>query len=271
MATAKPGKYASKLLDNNVLVLGGTSGIGFAVAEAAWEFGAKVTISGTNQPKIDSKISEMKSNNPAGDVSKLQGLPCDLANQEKVEESLKALFDVATKNGQTKLDHIVFCSGDTLSFKPLTEIDISYIETLSLIRFAGPIIISKLCIRHGYLKPSPSSSFTLTSGINTTKPGKGWSVIAGVGGAVQGLTRGLAVDLAPIRVNCVAPGAVHTELFERFAGDTLEGILDTFREKSTTNTVGRPEDVAEAYIYCMRDQFVTGSLIESNGGGLLAG
>ena len=70
-AATKPGKYASKLIDKNVLIFGGTSGIGFAVAEAAWEFGAKVTISGSNQPKIDTKLAELKSNNSAGDVSKL--------------------------------------------------------------------------------------------------------------------------------------------------------------------------------------------------------
>lgn len=270
MATAKPGRYASKLLDNNVLVLGGTSGIGFAVAEAAWEFGAKVTISGTNQPKIDTKMTEMKTNNPAGDTSKLRGFPCDLANQDVMEENLKALFRYATDNGQSKIDHIVFCSGDVPSFKPLTETDISYIQAVSMVRLAGPVIIAKLLTLHGYLNSSPSSSLTLTSGINTAKPGKGWTVPAGVGGAVEGVARGLAVDLAPIRVNCVAPGAVHTELFDRVGGDRLEGMLSAFRERSLTKTVGRPEDLAEAYLYCMRDQFVTGALVESNGGGLLA-
>lgn len=270
MATAKPGKYASKLLDKNVLVLGGTSGIGFAVAEAAWEFGAKVTISGTNQSKVDIKISEMQSNNPAGDTSKLRGFPCDLGNQDKTEGDLTALFDFATHDGQSKLDHIVFCSGDALSFKPLAELNISYVQALSMVRFTAPAIIAKLLALHGYLNSSPSSSLTLTSGINTARPSKGWTLMAGVGGAVEGLARGLAVELAPIRVNCVAPGAVYTELFGKVGGDQLDAMLSTFRDKSTTNTVGRPEDLAEAYLYCMRDQFVTGSLIESNGGGLLA-
>jgi NAD(P)-dependent dehydrogenase (short-subunit alcohol dehydrogenase family) len=271
MAAPKPGKYASKLFDNNVLVLGGTSGIGFAVAEAAWEFGAKVTISGTNQPKIDTKMSEMKSNNPAGDISKLRGFPCDLGSQNKMEENLKALLDFTTNNGQNKLDHIVFCSGDIPPFKPLVEIDVApYTQAGSLLRFVAPITIAKLCAIHGYLNLSPTSSLTLTSGIKTTKPGKGWSVFAGIGGTVEGMARGLAVDLAPIRVNCVAPGAVHTERFEKFAKDRLEGTLKSYKEKSLTGTVGRPEDTAEAYLYCMRDRFVTGALIESNGGGLLA-
>lgn len=266
MASTKPGKYASKLIDKNVVVLGGTSGIGFAVAEAAWELGAKVTISGSKQPKIDNKLSEMKSNNPAGDVSKLQGFACDLGNKETLEENLKSLFDKATDNGALKLDHIVFSAGDNLSIKPLAEVDIAYLQAAGLVRLTAPVIIGKLCAAHGYVKSSPSSSITLTSGMAGSKPGPGWSgMIAAVGG-IECFTRGLAVDLAPVRVNCVAPGAVDTELLQAFGG---ESVLNYFKEKSVTKTVGRPEDAAEAYLYCMRDQFVTGAVIKSNGGGLL--
>ncbi|ERF74847.1 hypothetical protein EPUS_03231 [Endocarpon pusillum Z07020] len=264
------GKFASKLHNANILILGGTSGIGFGVAEAAYESGAMVTISGTNQAKIDTKTAEIKSNNSAGDASKLRGYPCDLGDQEKMEGNLKALFDFATNNGERKLDHVVFCAGDAPAIRKLEEMDVAYVQRVSMIRFAAPVVIAKLITLHSYLNSSPSSSITLTSGINTAKLAKGWAVGAGVGGAVEGTARGLAVDLAPIRVNCVAPGAVHTELFDKVGAENLEGMLAMFKDKSMTKTVGKPEDVAEAYLYCMRDRFVTGSLIESNGGGLLA-
>ena len=134
----------------------------------------------------------------------------------------------------------------------------------------APAIIAKLCTVHGYLTSSPASSFTVTSGANAVKPGAGWAIIAGAVGGVEALTRGLAVDLAPIRVNCVSPGAVYTELFQKFGGEKLGATLEYFRTKSTTKTMGKPEDLAETYLYCMRDQFVTGAIIESNGGVLLA-
>ncbi len=267
---AAPGKYASKLHNANVLVLGGTSGIGFAVAEAAYEFGALVTISGTNQAKIDTKIGEMKSNNPAGDVSKLRGFPCDLGDREKMEGNLKALFDFATNNGERKVDHVVFCAGDIPPFKKLEEIDVGYVQAVSMLRVVAPVVIAKLIALHSYVDSSVSSSITLTSGINTAKPGKGWTALAGAGGGVEGTARGMAVDLAPIRVNCVAPGAVHTEIFDKMGGANASAMLDMYRDKTLTKTVSKPEDAAEAYIYCMRDRFVTGALIESNGGGLLA-
>lgn len=266
MTSAKPGKYASKLIDKKVLVLGGTSGLGFAVAEAAWEFGAKVTISGSRQPKVDHKLSEMKANNPAGDVSKLQGFACDLGNKETLEGNLKSLFDQATDSGTTKLDHIVFSAGDAPPVKPLAEVDVAYLHAAGLVRLVAPCIIGKLCAAHGYLKSSASSSITFTSGMSESKPGAGHSSMLAAFGGIEVFTRGLAVDLAPVRVNCVAPGGVDTELAQAFGGESL---LNHFRERSTTKTVGKPEDVAEAYLYSMRDQFVTGTVIETNGGGLL--
>lgn len=270
MSVIKPGKYGSKLVDKNVLVLGGTSGIGFAVAEAAWEFGARVTVSGTSQTKIDLKISETKSNNSAGDATKLRGFQCDLATREDLERNLKSLFDFATDGGQIKIDHLVFCAGDSLNIKPLEEVQIGDALSAPLVRGGAPIIIGKLCLNHGYIHSLPSSSFTLTSGLNATRPGKGWTTMAGAVALVDGVTKGLAVDMAPVRLNCVSPGAVHTELLDRFGGGNTRETLSYFSEKSLTKTVGRPEDTAEAYLYSMRDQFVTASLIESNGGGLIA-
>ena len=81
--------------------------------------------------------------------------------------------------------------------------------------------------------------------------------------------RGLAVDLAPIRINLVSPGVVDTEFYNYFAGEGLEEMMKYFRSETLVGMVGRPEDVAEAYVYAMRDGFVTGSVITSDGGRLL--
>jgi NAD(P)-dependent dehydrogenase (short-subunit alcohol dehydrogenase family) len=101
------------------------------------------------------------------------------------------------------------------------------------------------------------------------KPAPGWTMATAICSAITGLARGLALDLKPIRVNVVHPGAVKTELFSMFPEEQLEGMLKIFRDSSTTGTVGKPEDLAESYIYLMKDEFVTGSVIESNGGALL--
>jgi NAD(P)-dependent dehydrogenase (short-subunit alcohol dehydrogenase family) len=80
--------------------------------------------------------------------------------------------------------------------------------------------------------------------------------------------RGLAVDLKPLRVNFVAVGAVHTEMLDR-AVRSQGGLLKTLESETTVGRLGRPEDVAEAYIYVMKDHFITGSTIGTNGGFLL--
>ena len=111
----------------------------------------------------------------------------------------------------------------------------------------------------------PANSLTLTSGVAGVMPPPGWAVMASVCSAVEGLARGLAVDLKPIRVNVVRPGAVHTELFGQF-GDQLPMYVEMFKSNSLTGTVGKPEDLADAYLHFMKDSFITGTVTASDGG-----
>jgi NAD(P)-dependent dehydrogenase (short-subunit alcohol dehydrogenase family) len=269
MATTAPitSKYTSKLRNKRVLVLGGTSGIGFCVAEASIESGATVIVSSSRQPKIDTTIERIKSSYPDCEA-RISGHACDLANTETLEQNLEDLLKFATSGGKEKLDHVVFTAGDSFALKGLVDMTVDSIQKLPTVRFVAVILLAKLLVPK-YITSSAKSSITLTGGVNSTKPGAGWSVLAGWGAAIEGLVRGFAVDLKPIRVNCVAPGAVNTELVQSFAGDRLDAILKHFRDMTTTGAVGRPEDLAEAYLYCMKDRFVTGSVLHSNGGHLL--
>lgn len=91
-------KY-QKLLNKHVLVIGGTSGIGFAVAEASLASGAHVTVSSSSQSRVESTVQRLTSTFPLGTVA---GFACDLS-KPTVEHDIKALFE---KVG--KVDHIVF-------------------------------------------------------------------------------------------------------------------------------------------------------------------
>ena len=83
------------------------------------------------------------------------------------------------------------------------------------------------------------------------------------------MARGLALDLKPVRVNVVSPGAVDTELWKGMTEEAKGEMFKAIGEKVPTGRVGRVEDVAEAFLYCMRDGNVTGSMVSSNGGALL--
>ncbi|KAM6497371.1 dehydrogenase with different specificitie [Amanita muscaria] len=265
-------KYTTKLAGKRVLLLGGTSGIGFAVAEAALEHGAFVVVSSSQLTKVENAVSRLKTSYPTDDFhSRISGFTYDLADPEKLEENLLALLKQSTTTadgGQALLDHIVFTAGDSLKFKPIQQVTVDYIRDWGNVRFLAPLILAKLA--GPYIRPSHTSSITLTSGSGTSRPRPGWSTVVAYGGGIETMTRGLAVDLAPIRVNCVLPGAVHTELFgNSIPKENLDGVMKQLAERTLTGHVGKPEDAAEAYIYAMKDNFCTGSFINTNGGSLL--
>ncbi len=260
-------KYMSKLSGKRILVLGGTSGIGYAVAEASIESGAIVVISSSTKAKIDKAISKIQLTYPDSQTH-IAGFTCDLFNTAKLETNLKELFDFASAGATEKIDHVVYTAGNMVGSINLADVDTETIHKNGILRFYAPIMIGKLAPR--YLASSHESSITLTSGVNNAKPGPGRVLMAGWGAGVEGVTRGLAVDLKPIRVNCVCPGPVQTELFDAMPESTLNALVNKYRGATMTNTIGKPEDLAEAYLYCMRDHFVDGVVLHSSGGYMLA-
>ena len=257
-------KYTLKLANKRILIIGGSSGIGYAVAEAALEHGAHVIISSSQESKISSAISSLLQSYP-GAKSRLSGYPCNLASPE-LESNIQFLLSTANAGG-LKLDHIVFTAGDKLAQAPLEEITLEKMQVAAMVRFNAPLLLAKHAstnMNHG-----PASSITLTTGSVSEKPIKGWSLVAGYATGLHGQMRSLALDLAPIRVNLISPGAVLTPLWSEQPGEIFKGMMDKFKKTSTTGEIGRPEDVAEAYLYAMRDRNLTGSVISTNGGALL--
>jgi NAD(P)-dependent dehydrogenase (short-subunit alcohol dehydrogenase family) len=265
--------HPNRLQDAHVLVFGGTSGIGFGIANLCLSQGSTVVISGSKQPKVDEKVELLRSYYPSLPADRISGYACDLADEENLEANLTQVFEKITQGGEKKLDHIAFLAGDVPKLPQLHEAKIEDTLGLVKVRFQSCVLIGKLLTSGKYMHVSPSSSFTLTGGVNTTKPMPGWSFGAAFGGALQGLTRGFAVDLKPIRVNMIEPGAIKTELWNGFAGrfpDGVEGFERMLKQKTLTGTVGLPSDTAEAYAWLMRDRFVTGTLAGTNGGSLLS-
>lgn len=261
-----PPKYGNKLEGKRVLVIGGTSGIGFCVAEACVEFGAIVTVASSRQEKIDKTIKRLTTTYPDA-KARISGHAVDLASSD-VEGALKTLFEFATKEG--KLDHVVSTAGDSFSLKKISEITPEDIQKHGKVRYVSALMMAKVAPQ--YMHQVSHSSITITGGVNSTKPAPGWSTVAGWGAAKEGMARGMAVDLKPIRVNLVSPGAIDTEMFDNFSGGDPERrkqIIDLYGSKNLLGKCGSPEDTAEAYLYMMRDTFVTGHVLVTDGGYLL--
>ncbi|KAJ9606380.1 hypothetical protein H2200_009341 [Cladophialophora chaetospira] len=272
-AQAQTTGYREKLFGKHILILGGTSGIGLAVAEAAREFGATIVVSSSNPRKIDAAIRKLEEIQSGADTTtddngRVQGFPCNLDDLDRLEGNLKLLFEKATDGGRDKLDHVVYTAGNKVGSIPLADTNTKMITEHGILRFYVPIMIGKLS--QNYMHNSPQSSMTFTSGVNNVKPVPGRVLMAGWGAGVEGITRALAVDLRPIRVNCICPGPTRTELFDDFPDEVLQPLLKKYMASTMTGTIGYPEDIAETYLYCMRDSFVDGTVIHSSGGYLLA-
>ncbi|KAI3396281.1 hypothetical protein diail_12363 [Diaporthe ilicicola] len=251
-------KY-QKLLNKHVLVIGGTSGIGFGVAEASLASGAQVTVSSSSQSRVDAAVEKLKSDFPD---SKVAGHACDLS-KPTVEQDIEALF---SKVG--KVDHIVYSAGDKLASAPIKDITYEKIIAAGQVRFIAALLAAKVGSK--YLSPGPHSSITLTTGSVSQKPRPEWSMVAGFATGLHGLTRNLALDLKPIRVNLVSPGVVETELWDSsFDQESKKKYLEGIAENLPTGRIAQPADVAEAYLFLMKDPSVTGTVVDSNSGAFL--
>jgi NAD(P)-dependent dehydrogenase (short-subunit alcohol dehydrogenase family) len=116
----------------------------------------------------------------------------------------------------------------------------------------------------------PGGSITLTAGIAGHRPGPGWAVAASICGAVESLTRALAVELAPIRVNAVSPGVVRSPLWASMTPASREQFYRDTAAAIPAGRVGDVDDIAQAYLFCLTQPFTTGSIVTVDGGAVLA-
>ena len=155
-----------------------------------------------------------------------------------------------------------------MSIGKIEDFTLSQIHQAGMVRFFGPLLVAQH-LRKG-LKEGPASSFTITTGLAPKRPPQDFTVIAAYLAGLDGVVTGLARDLAPIRVNQVSPGAIDTELWDhiRKAGG-FEQFRADFENKALTKSMGKVEDVAESYLYLMKDQNATGTTVRTDGGLLL--
>jgi NAD(P)-dependent dehydrogenase (short-subunit alcohol dehydrogenase family) len=162
----------------------------------------------------------------------------------------------------------VFCAGNAIKPVPITDTTVDSFQAVSYVRLLGSAMVAKLAPK--YLVPGPASSITLTSGTMGDKGYPGLAANSAYCVAREGLARALAIELAPVRVNCVSPGAVGTPSLDAVPVEQRAFVVAKLAKETLAGAMGTPEDLAEAYIYAMKDRFLTGSVIKSEGGRLLA-
>ncbi|MGC0421398.1 SDR family oxidoreductase [Embleya sp. AB8] len=232
-----------------VVVLGGTSGIGLATAMLAAERGAEVTVVSGNPVSVDRALAQL----PAGS----RGQAVDLTDTAAV----RALFE-----GLGPIDHLVFTAGEPPALMTMDTLDPDRARKFFEVRFFGALF----AVQAAAPRLRPGGSVTLTTGIAGDRPGPGWSVAASICGAVSALTRALAVELAPIRVNAVSPGMVRSPLWDSMTETDREQMYQDTAAAIPLGRIGEVEDIAQAYLSFITQPFATGSVLTLDGGTVLA-
>ncbi|KAF8598539.1 NAD(P)-binding protein [Ceratobasidium sp. AG-I] len=246
------------LRGKKVLVIGGSSGIGFSVAAAALSNGASVVIASSSQARLDAAVERLKMGIEGKDDVVVSGQAFDI-------KYYPALTEFLTK--EAPFDHLVITAGGPPEGHPKPGVDVrEQLQDDFDLRYWPALNAAHHIHTNSLIRPG--GSLTLSIGAAQTRPQPGWGFGLGAAGAVETATRGLALDLKPLRVNTISPGLVDTELFQNMPTETRTRIMEEFLPKLLVGHVGTPEEVAEAYIFAMKCQYLTGQVIIVDGGGI---
>ncbi|XVV15615.1 SDR family oxidoreductase [Actinoplanes sp. CA-131856] len=226
-----------------VVIVGGTSGIGYATASAAVEQGAEVVVVSRDERRVRDAAERLGAT----------GLTADLTGPPA------GLFDQIGP-----FDHLVYTAGEQLALTPIASMEVARARDFFGLRYFGALAAVRAALPH----LREGGSITLTTGTAADRPLPGWAVASSICGAVEALTRALAVELAPLRVNAVKPGVTRSPMWG--SGEGVDRLYADTAAAVPLRRVGEVADVADAYLYLIGQSFTTGTILTVDGGALLA-
>lgn len=239
--TSSPPVAAGPLAGKHVVVVGGSSGIGQAVAEQALAAGATVTVASRDPER---GVATLR-----GDVRSEQ---VDISDTASVE----ALF---TRLGG--IDHLVLSAGPG-AMGSVRELSSAAARPFMDTKFWGYYD----AVRGAADTIAEDGSITLVGGAASRKHAPGRPVMAAVNAALEAFGKANAIDLAPVRVNVIAPGLVDTPAYAGLPEEIRQGMYDGYAQSVPAGRVGTPADVASAALFLMTNSHVTGTVLDVDGG-----
>jgi NAD(P)-dependent dehydrogenase (short-subunit alcohol dehydrogenase family) len=232
------------LSNQRVLVVGGSSGIGFAVAQSALLAGAKVTIASRSAAKLAAARQSL------GNVS---SAIIDTADEIAIEAFFRE---------SEPWDHIVISAAQTPS-GPVRKLPLDDAKTAMESKFWGAYRVARAA------RISERGSLTFISGFLSERPSASSVLQGAINAALESLGRGLALELSPIRVNSVSPGLIDTPLWSKMEDDSRKSMFERVAANLPAKTIGQPGDIANAVLFLMTTPFATGSNVRVDGGGVI--
>ncbi len=229
-----------------VLVVGGSSGIGQATAHSFATAGAKVTIASRSSAKLDAAARAIG-----------QGVATavlDLTDEDMVQRFFEA---------GDPWDHVVITAAQTPG-GPARKLPLADAHQAMDSKFWGAYRVARV------VRIQDGGSLTLVSGYLSDRP-RATSVLQGaINAALDALARGLALELAPVRVNSVSPGLIATPLWDRLSAEARQGMYDDAAGRLPVRRVGQSEDIAKAILFLAGTPFASGSRVLVDGGAVIA-
>jgi NAD(P)-dependent dehydrogenase (short-subunit alcohol dehydrogenase family) len=231
-----------------LMIVGGGSGMGLALARTAMlAEGMDVTIVGRSADRLAAARAELGQT----DRGTISAVPADLGR----EEDVAALF---ARVGQ--LDHVVVTAADATGVYGRTA-DVATATARSIVdtKLLGAWLVGR------YADGRVTGSITFTSGINAYRPNGSNTIMAAANGALASLAYGLAIELAPVRVNVVSPGWVDTPIWDQLGVDK-QAAFAAMAGRLPARRVGTVDDIADAFMSVIRNGFITATVLHVDGG-----
>ncbi len=235
---------APDLLGQTVVVIGGSAGIGLATARRARAEGAEVVLTGRNPERLEAA---------ARDIDAKSAAAFDAADYDRLAEFLRDL--------PTPIDHVLVTAGGPY-YAPLAEMDFAKARQ----NLDEHLWLALHVAREAADKVRPGGTLLFVGGTGGRRPRVGLSLVSAMTAAMPALTAGLALELAPVRVNMIAPGFVDTPLSAQLLGDQLEARRDQLRDTLPIRRVVGPDDVAALAVHIMTNTALTGATYDIDGG-----
>lgn len=237
------------LKGQRVVVIGGSSGMGLACAKAAIQAQAEVVIASHSADKLKHAQAELNSNN-------VSVVTLDITDEEAVKRFFSDLGN---------LDHLIITASGA-GTGPFVKMTNELAQNFFQIKFWG----AYSCAKYAAPLVSKQGTITFVSGGASRRPMRGLACAGACNGALESLGKALAFELAPIRVNTIAPGLVDTPLYAMMPEDKKQAFFDATAKQLPAKRIGYPVDIAQAAMLLMTNSFITGTVLDVDGGYMIA-